>query len=168
MANSRLQHYLNKIETCFTDWRIEINATKSTTLFFSKRRFLKPAPLKWFNIEINSTNFVKYLCLILKKILIWTQYINNITRQAKQASESNPLIWRHSKLDHRTKLLLYKSIIQPILLYSASVWDNWDAANRSGLFYGKCSEISSWTNIKDIPTLKKLNFTVSRECPVVY
>jgi hypothetical protein len=51
---SYLESYLNDLQRCLSDWRIDINVSKSTTIIFARagRRYFQPRPLTLFGEPI--------------------------------------------------------------------------------------------------------------------
>lgn len=113
----------------YNKWKIKVNAAKTELIIFSKRNKLKKSERgKDLNIKINNElvepkTEVKYLGMTLDKKLTYVSHIKKACTKAYQIKNLlNPLICRNSKLSTKNKLILYKSLIKPILLYAAPVW----------------------------------------------
>jgi hypothetical protein len=120
----RLQSALNAVKGYYSTWRIKLNPSKTQAVFFTKRRTRElPIPdlsLDGFSIPWNDA---KYLGLILDKKLTFAPHFDyNSDRVQKLTRILYPLINRRSNLSLDQKVLLYKAIFQPIILYSSVVW----------------------------------------------
>lgn len=79
--------------------------------------------LEIFDTEIKNEKHTKYLGVHLDWKLNFNEHIKQTLAKATGASISlNPLIGRNSKMSLNNKLLLYKSMIRPILLYASPAW----------------------------------------------
>ncbi|CAG5092705.1 Similar to X-element\ORF2: Probable RNA-directed DNA polymerase from transposon X-element (Drosophila melanogaster) [Cotesia congregata] len=84
------------------------------------------------NLTININNTIiepktnaKYLGVILDNKLTYVSHINKACSNAKSIKHIlYPLIGHRSKLSIKNKLILYKSMIKPILLYAAPIWSS--------------------------------------------
>lgn len=73
---------------------------------------------------------VKYLGLQLDTKLNWKQHIDNKIIQAKtKLLQLKPLIHRNSSIPFNSAILIYKTIIRPLLLYACPVWINASKTN---------------------------------------
>lgn len=121
-----LEIELLKINTFFTTWKIKINEEKTQAMFLTRRRsqqFLPDRKIRLSNKEIDWKNELKYLGLILDKKLTFqkhTEYSNE--RSQKYIKILYPLINRKSDLSIQNKMLIFKCIFRPMLLYAGEVW----------------------------------------------
>ena len=131
VISNRLRISTEAIISYFRKWKIKINTSKTEAIFFTRRRakrFLPPRKFKFGSTEIEWSKKLKYLGLILDRKLLFGSHIEYTNERAqKYISILYSLISRRSKLNIRNKLLIYKSIIRPILLYACPVWG--DCAN---------------------------------------
>lgn len=122
----RLQRHLHLIEQWTTKWRIMLNPSKSLAKIFTLRHSYHPRPLMLNNSPIpwsplNSP--VKYLGLYLDSKLTWKHHIETKLKQAHQKlHQLKPIINRKSSLSPENTVLLYKSILRPLLLYACPIW----------------------------------------------
>lgn len=133
LATDIVQKQLDRIVDYFNKWKIKINASKTELIIFSKkadnlkRKKLKDVNLniKINNVTIKPKNYVKYLGAMLDKKLTFAQHIKYACENANKIKGILlPLLCRNSKLSVKNKLILYKSMIKPILLYAAPVWSS--------------------------------------------
>lgn len=111
-----------KYQRYYKLWKIRVNDTKTQAIFFSKRRSkqLPTRPFKAGNTDIEWSEVVKYLGLMLDKRLTYRQHINyTVDKTIKAMRMLYSLLNRRSKLNLKNKLLLYKVCLRPILTYSA-------------------------------------------------
>ncbi|CAD6232618.1 GSCOCG00006977001-RA-CDS, partial [Cotesia congregata] len=129
IALDRLQKYLDTLIQYYTKWKIKINEAKTELIIISKRIKIKKNE---DNLTININNTIiepktnaKYLGVILDNKLTYVSHINKACSNAKSIKHIlYPLIGHRSKLSIKNKLILYKSMIKPILLYAAPIWSS--------------------------------------------
>lgn len=118
-----LQKQLNCTQEWCIKWRIQINASKSAAIIFSKRKPQGPANLQIFNEDIPWESSVKYLGVHLDKRLNFKTNTEAIaTKINKAIGMLYPLINRNSKMSLRNKTTIFKTMIRPILAYAAPSW----------------------------------------------
>lgn len=121
-----LESYVTTILEYFKRWKIKTNYSKTQAIFLTKRRALRYLPQR--NISINNTEIfwsdeVKYLGLTLDKTLIFKKHTDHTCiKTQKYIKILYPLIHRKSYLNLKNKLLVYKCIFRPIMLYAGEVW----------------------------------------------
>ncbi|GFU82664.1 probable RNA-directed DNA polymerase from transposon X-element [Trichonephila clavipes] len=122
---SNLQHYISLLELWLTDWKVKVNASKSACLMFTSRPRLPVglSPVQIFGQPVPWVRVAKYLGLFLDAKLTFAHHIEQ-TRKKAQAVHAvlKRLISRRSKLAIRHKVLLYKSIIRPVMSYGSQIW----------------------------------------------
>lgn len=125
----RLINALKTLSDYYAKWRIKINDSKTQAAFFPYRKSPKCFPTARVSTPNGSfvewSNNIKYLGVILDKKLTFGPHIQYTRDKAQKAFISlYPLISRNSKLSHRNKNILFKSIIRPVLTYSAPLWQH--------------------------------------------
>ncbi|GFU03544.1 RNA-directed DNA polymerase from mobile element jockey [Trichonephila clavipes] len=122
---SNLQHYISLLELWLTDRKVKVNASKSACLRFTSRPRLPVGltPVQMFGQPVPWARVAKYLGLFLDSKLTFAHHIEQ-TRKKAQAVHAilKRLISRRSKLAIRHKVLLYKSIIRPVMSYGSQIW----------------------------------------------
>lgn len=125
-ASHRLQAALNKISAWCKKWKITVNPDKSQAKVFTLKRLQFPQHLKINNQPIswnNKDEAVKYLGIYLDQRLTWGFHINRKLNEAYcRLGMLYPLLNKKSPLKIECAILLYKSIIRPILTYACLVW----------------------------------------------
>jgi hypothetical protein len=122
-ATGYLQEAVNALEDWFRLWRIDVNPEKSSALLITRRRVVPVGQIQMFGRDIPWKDQVKYLGVILDKRLTFIPHIKHVEAQTKMvASRLSSLTCRKSKMSIRNKLVLYKSIIRPVMTYASVVW----------------------------------------------
>jgi len=111
MLVSYLESYLNDLKRWLSEWRIAINVSKSTAIFFARagRRFIQPRPVTFFGEPIEWVETTRYLEVTLDTQLTWSTHIDQVRKKAAQRiGMVVPLLNRKSDLYLRKGVLLYK------------------------------------------------------------
>lgn len=119
-----LERTFNKYQRYYKLWKIKVNNDKTQAIFFSKRRTkqLPQIPLKAGDSNIEWSNEVKYLGLVLDKKLTYRQHVNYVAEKTLKAMRIlYSMLNRKSKLDQSNKLLLLKVCLRPISTYAAPI-----------------------------------------------
>ncbi|GFU96668.1 RNA-directed DNA polymerase from mobile element jockey [Trichonephila clavipes] len=122
---SNLQHYISSLELWLNDWKIKVNASKSACLMFTRRSRLPVGltPVTIFGQPVPWVNVAKYLELFLDAKLTFAYHIEQTRKKALAVHAMiKRLISRRSKLAIRHKVLLYKSIIRPVMCYGSQIF----------------------------------------------
>jgi hypothetical protein len=121
-ASHKLQGHLDQLEAWLKRGRININATKSVQVTFTLRKEQCPAG------HINSTVIpqsptAKYLGLHLYSRLTWAQHIAKKRKQIDlKVKDLYWVIRRKLPASLESKVLLYKTIIEPIWTHGIELW----------------------------------------------
>lgn len=119
---------LTRIDKYFKKWRIKVNNDKTQAILFKFNQSRKRIPthsLIFNGSVIEIKNEVKYLGVTLDHKLKFGRHIDESQRKSLNCFRSlYPLLCRKSKLSTENKLILYKSIIRPRLMYASPVWKN--------------------------------------------
>ncbi|GBM02815.1 hypothetical protein AVEN_51999-1 [Araneus ventricosus] len=103
-------------------WKIKVNTDKCQAVYFTRRRKV-PDPPKLYRKAVNWSTETKYLGVTLDSRLTYDKHITNINKKTRTAKDKlYPLLDRNSKLSLKNKLLLYKTILRPIMAYASPVW----------------------------------------------
>uniref|UniRef100_A0A2S2Q352 Putative RNA-directed DNA polymerase n=1 Tax=Sipha flava TaxID=143950 RepID=A0A2S2Q352_9HEMI len=121
-ASRQLQTHIDILSQWFVKWRIKINETKSSLNTFSLRPHYCP-PITMNNIMIPHSNEVKYLRLT------WSSHLMNKRKKLNSRMHLlRPLLRSNLTLD--IKILLYKTLIQPLWAYGVVVWGSAKKSNK--------------------------------------
>ncbi|GBL96880.1 RNA-directed DNA polymerase from mobile element jockey, partial [Araneus ventricosus] len=119
----KLNNHLAELEKWLIKWKIKINKDKCQAMYFTKAKKLPPPPKKLFRRAIPWCSEVKYLGITLDKQLTFKKHISNIKAKLKTSRAIlMPLIGKKSKLSLGNRLLLYKSMLRPLISYASPVW----------------------------------------------
>ncbi|GBO04999.1 RNA-directed DNA polymerase from mobile element jockey [Araneus ventricosus] len=129
--STRLQHYISQLQLWLRDWKIKVNPNKCACLLFTKKHYIPPLPsLEIFGQPVPRVFEYKYLGLYLDPRLSFNIHINNAIQKATIAStQLSSLVARWNTLPIKHKLLLYKAIIRPVLMYGSQVWGSTSLMN---------------------------------------
>lgn len=126
-------------------WRIQINETKTTAVYFS-RKHLNPNRLTINNKTIPCSNEAKYLGVTLDKRLTWKQHILNIRGRAMNATKAISPLLRSNELSHHNRLLLYNACVLSILTYASPIWG---FACNTSMNLLSCTHNKNLRNVRD-------------------
>jgi hypothetical protein len=122
---SYMESYLNNLQWWLTEWRIAINASKSTAIIFphARQRFIQPRLVTLFGEPIELVDTTRYLGVTLDIRLTWSPHIDQVRKRAAQRlGMLGPLLNRKSDLSVRNRVLLYKQLIRPMMDYACPAW----------------------------------------------
>jgi len=122
----KLQSSLNEITSWFQKWKLNLNPTKSAAKIFTLKRYKDPKSIYINNQAIQwnrKDDSVKYLGVFLDEKLTWNIHINKkLTQGYARMRMLYPLVNAQSTLQIKSSLLLYTSIIRPLITYACPVW----------------------------------------------
>ncbi|GBM32139.1 putative RNA-directed DNA polymerase from transposon X-element [Araneus ventricosus] len=111
--------YLDQLERWLIVWKVQVNSDKCQSLYFTRRRS-NPNPPKLYRRRIPWKSETKYLGVTLDKRMTYvTEVRNKVTAVNKKLYY---VMGKNSKLFLRNKLLLYKTLMRPIMNYASPVW----------------------------------------------
>jgi len=124
IARYRIQEHIFSLSEWLNKWKIKVNSTKSTAIYFTKAPVpRRPEELILENTILPWLDEVKYLGITLDQRLTYESHINNVATKIKKSSSALfPLLGKYSKLLPKYKLLLYKSIIRSKITYGSQIW----------------------------------------------
>ena len=131
-AAIKLQRQLDAYADWADDWRVAVNASKSTAVVFS-RRLKRPRPLTVGNTQLPWANQVKYLGLHLDSKLTWRFQAQHIR---KCASAQLHKLWPVLSSPAITPWLgrtIVNTYVLPIVIYAAPVWGYLAVSHRNTL-----------------------------------
>ncbi|GFT93815.1 RNA-directed DNA polymerase from mobile element jockey [Trichonephila clavipes] len=117
-----LNNHLNLLQNYFDTWKIKINVDKTIAVLFTRRK-TQPTPPTLYSTHLQWSQSTKYLGLTSDKKLTWKQHIIQTRDKFQWALRAFfPLIGWNSVLNMYNKLLLYTTVLRPILTYGSPVW----------------------------------------------
>ncbi|GJQ66664.1 hypothetical protein Trydic_g4632 [Trypoxylus dichotomus] len=119
----RLQEDIDALIKYFHAWRIKINPSKSTAVFFQGRRTHKiPEQISIEGLPIPWSKQAKYLGVMLDESLTYKHHAANIRKKIGASAHAlYPLLNPKSKLSLENRIKLVKTIITPIATYAGEV-----------------------------------------------
>jgi hypothetical protein len=129
IASQKLQTGLLAIQIWFKKWRMEANESKSIHVTFTTRRETC-LPVDINNVQLPQEEDVKYLGLHLDRRLTWHKHIfANRKQLGISLTKMYWLLGRKSKHSTSNKLLIYKTVLNPIWAYGIQLWGTADISN---------------------------------------
>lgn len=160
MAAIYLQRALDALVEYYKKWRLKLNEAKTEAIMYTRKRTRRtPA----FNIEmgghlIDWKEEVVYLGLTMDSRLDWKSHVAKAQDKARKAiGAMKPIFNRRSPLLPKTKLLIYYSLIRPVLTYAIPVWSSISHSDhmRLQVLQNYCIKITYNTRLRT--NLKKLH-----------
>jgi hypothetical protein len=122
-ATVYLQEAANALETWFRRWRIEVNPEKSSALLITRRYVVPEGQVRMFREDIPWKDQAKYLGVVIDKRLSFIPHVNYAAGKGKMVTgQLSPLTCRRSKMSIKNKLVLYKSVVLPTMIYASVAW----------------------------------------------
>ena len=121
ITNQLLETQTENITKYYQTWGLKINPDKTEAVMFTTRRINRPT-FKILNQNIEYKNELKYLGVTLDKRLTFRSHISQAIGKATGRIKNMYPLLKDANLLPKTKILLYKSYIRPILTYAAPVW----------------------------------------------
>jgi hypothetical protein len=107
------------------DWAVEnemkINPSKSKSISFTRARVKEPLNYTLRDQNIPEDSSCKYLGIIIRSDLSWTDQVNHTVQKAWWALHFVMRVLK--KGNNNTKNIAYKSLVRPILEYEAACWE---------------------------------------------
>lgn len=148
--NDNLQRYFRSVEKYASDWKLKINVDKCETILFrppvnkcnyNVRKNWRSFGIKsHLNIDIPNREIVKYLGVNLDKFLYFNNHIHIQLEKAKRAFFMYKRLFYSKYIFPRVKIILYQTLIRPILTYGCPIWFNISPSymEKYRLFERKC------------------------------
>lgn len=130
------QRHLEEITEYFKKWKLQINAEKTKTITFSqKRTFTQPdTKIKISDTDIQESEKVKYLGIILDRKLLFKEHIKDTKGKAYAVkSIISPYLNKTNPLSQNLKVQLYKAYVRSVIMYGAPIWSSTAKTNRKPL-----------------------------------
>lgn len=125
VANAQLQLHSKMLLNYAEKWKIKINASKTEQIVFCRKQTNNRIfqPLRMDGVAIHHQPLAKYLGVQLDSRLNYQQHIKSALAKAHGMLKTiYPLLCKRSVLSVKNKLLLYKTMLRPILMYAAPIW----------------------------------------------
>jgi hypothetical protein len=136
-----LQHQLNCINEYSKKWGLKVNVGKTKVCIFQKYKYrnIHTWELNGDNIEI--VDVFTYLGVKFFYNGSLKRAVESLNEQALKAYNHLISIFSRIKLDIKTKLLLFDSMVAPIITYGCEVWGIYDLAEVDKLHLKFCKQI---------------------------
>lgn len=175
IAQSELQELVDHIIEWCSNWCVTISIPKSEAKIFSLRRCPDPPCITIGNAIIPwKENSVRWLGILFDKRLTWADHIATKTAEGYQRLHKLfPLLNKKSPLRMKSAVLIFKTILLPVVTYGCPVWIT--AAdthiNKIQVFQNKVLRIitkAPWfvrnSNIRKDLNIKSIYDTILERC----
>jgi hypothetical protein len=157
-----LQTDLNKLKEWALVNKMKINPNKSKSISFTKARVRDRIEYFFGNQLIPETNSIKYLGIIIRSDLNWTDQVNYTVRKAWKALHFVMRILK--KGNNNTKHLAYTTLVRPILEYGAVCWDPYregqigalNRVQRGAAKFANNADQTSWETLAERRMVSRL------------
>lgn len=124
IAQSELQELVDHIIEWCSNWCVTISIPKSEAKIFSLRRCPDPPCITIGNAIIPwKENSVRWLGILFDKRLTWADHIATNTAEGYQRLHKLfPLLNKKSPLRMKSAVLIFKTILLPVVTYGCPVW----------------------------------------------
>lgn len=125
-----------KLNEYYDRWKIQINHSKTQAILFAfnnSRKRQPSIPLLSGSTEIPFSQTVKYLGMTLDAKLNYKAHIQITKQKAANSLRATYPLLANKRLSTSNKMIIFKSIIRPILAYAAPVWHKAAISNIKGL-----------------------------------
>lgn len=125
-ARQAVQDNITDLSAWCLRWRITLNAAKTQAITFTPPRRRIPMPE---NISLNETvlpwkHVVKYLGVDMDRKLLWAYHVDGIVGRVKFRIHSLAPFFLSRTLPIRSKLILFKAYVLPLMVYACVTWGN--------------------------------------------
>ena len=117
-----LQNHLNLLDEYFLEYGLKVNVDKCQATLFTRKLKIIPPKITLSNRELVWTRQTKYLGVTLDKNLSFRPHIKNINSKAVGRMKSIIPLLLHRAITEKSKLLIYTSIVRPIITYASPAW----------------------------------------------
>lgn len=146
VARKQLQIHNNILQPYFKKWKLTMNAEKTEIINFTKKFTNNKiyTNLKIQEQTITPVHNVKYLGVILDDKLTFREHIASVIKKGYISLKYAYPLMVSTKLTTQTKVLIYKTIIRPILTYAGPAWCGAAPTNIRKLqrFENKCLRLA--------------------------
>lgn len=133
--NKQLQNQYDIMESFTDNWHLKININKCESILFrppvdkcnsNVRKCWKQFKIvsKHSNMVIPPSERVKYLGIHLDKFLYFNDHINLQIEKTKKAFHFYKKMFGSNLLESRLKVIMYQTLVRPILSYGCPIWFN--------------------------------------------
>lgn len=124
-AEKKLNEYIDSLNDYMKKWKISLNADKSEVLVITGKNNYKKAVIKADQKEIKNCKRMKYLGITFTSNFQFNTHMDEIKGKATGAFLALKNVLRpREKMKTDIKLICYKQLIRPVLMYGFPVWFN--------------------------------------------
>ena len=154
----RLQKCLDRLGEWAVENAMKINPSKSKTVRFTSSRLRDPLDYSLANTLIPEASNCKYLGIILRSYLSWTDHVNYTVKKTWKVLNFTTRILK--KGNSNTKRLAYMSQVRPILQYGAACWEGQvtalDRVEQKAAKFAHQTNSSNWETLASSRKLPRI------------
>ena len=120
---SGLQTCLDRIESYFSKWNLEVNLKKSNVVVFNKTGKI-PNDMTFYlaKQKLEFTNRYKYLGTLMSSTGSYSPAIENLCEKTSKAYFAVRNALKKVDFDTNITLKIFDSVLKPILTYNSEIW----------------------------------------------
>lgn len=133
-ASNIFNSFLEKIQGFYTDWKLEINISKTCLInFYGNNKTIKSdlikknkarQVIKMNDQQIVPSGSIKYLGINFSTNFRFNKHIDYSLNKARSAFYGLHSILRNQLIEPNFKLFVYKTYLRPIMTYGSPIWCN--------------------------------------------
>ena len=129
----RAQAAVNSLSFYCKCWRISMNPSKSSLLFFARDRKPHNINVRMDGLLIPKSRFTRFLGITFDSELRWNEHVNKIRSKAIKKLNCLKILSGINKCEPHVILKLYVTYLRPVLTYAFAAWANCSDAVLSPL-----------------------------------
>lgn len=143
LLQDKVNRYLKLLHSYMDKWKIKINTHKCEVLTIygnansiprRTKRELKDLTIKINNTTLPNKKNMKYLGVILSHNFKHYEHIRNIIKKTTRAFHAvKGIMYNRQGLSIKTKSIIYKQLLRPILSYAFPIWSDISSAQMEKL-----------------------------------
>lgn len=158
----RLQLSAELLTQFFLNWKLKLNYNKTEAIIFSRSRKLPVRQIKIMGASIPWSTSVKYLGVHIDRKLNWIHHVTQVcTKGLRALTALQPILNRKCNLSPSTKVLIYKTLVRPILTYACPVWSSTADYNYNKIQIIQNKALKIACNTPFYTNLKKLHVEIN-------
>lgn len=121
-ARNLLQQYVHILMKWTKKWRLHINPDKTKAVLFTRKTALHIADILLGRNNIPWVKEVKYLGITFDSKLLWKKHTDDNKNKGRALIKLLYPMLKSTKLNLRTKKMIYNTMIRPVITYGIIVW----------------------------------------------
>jgi hypothetical protein len=121
-----LQRQLNKLREYCEQWGLEVNVGKTKAMVFRESGRVSTNDVFWYgNAKLEVVSHFKYLGMVFSSNGKFVKHVEVLATKVRRSLHSLVKFrWRFRELSNQTLLLLFDTLLKPVILYGAEVYSS--------------------------------------------